>query len=91
MMQLLQYAKDNISAFSKAVKISTRSSKLDLFEQKVYRKQIMKLSIEHQSIKLLNCLEKQGIWDADLGSQCPNLRKIACRNIEKKLYRETRT
>ena len=85
-MQLLQYATDNISAFPKAVKINTRSSKQDLFEQKVHRKQIMKLSIGHQSIKLLNCLKKQGIWDADLGSQCPNLRKKACRSIIKKIH-----
>ena len=33
MMQLLPYARDNISAFSKSDKINTRSSKLDLFEQ----------------------------------------------------------
>ena len=52
MMQLLQCATDNICAFSKAVKIKTRISKLVLFEQKVHRKQIKKLSIEHQSIKL---------------------------------------
>ena len=82
MIQLLQYATDSISAFSTAVKIKTRSSKLDLFEQKMYRKQIMKLSIEHQKpIKLLNCMKNQKIWDADLGIQCTNLRKKAFRII----------
>ena len=76
LMQLLQKSTNNISVFSKAIKISTRSSKLDLIEQKLHRKQIMKLSLEHQSIKLLNCLKKQRILlDADLGSQCPNMRK----------------
>ena len=58
MMPLIPYATDNIRVFSKAVKINTRISTLDLFEQKL--QQIMELSIVHQSIKLLNCWKKTG-------------------------------
>ena len=36
-----------------------------------------------QSIKRLNSLKVQRIWDADLGSQCPNLRKKAFKSIVK--------
>ena len=50
LMQLLQYKTDNIIAFSQTVIINTRNSNLELFEPKLYRKQIMKLLIEHQPI-----------------------------------------
>ena len=31
----------------------------------------------------LNCLKKQGIWDAKFVSQRPNVRKKACRSKKK--------
>ena len=52
-------------------------------KKKSLGQQFMKLPIEHQSIKFLICLKKTGIGDADLGSQCPNLMKKACRSVVK--------